>query len=253
MAIVGLIVDASLISQATNQLLQAKVTYFPEKCQSPMFLDHILSEVKGSDLRASLRSSSRNIRRHAKGYLDRIVEILEQRQIGIIGRVWIKAIGQSLDPVGSYTYAIQNIAHHFQHFLEAKDSTGLIICDSRMHNQNSEVSHSVFTQKQSVRGDKLPRILEAPVFGSSGNHAALQLADTVVSSLIFPLAARVYCAHQWSGSHTDPHFDEVRTRYAARLSRLTYRYQDGAGQWRGGVVVSDRLRRLPSARLYQAP
>jgi hypothetical protein len=215
-----------------------------------MFLDHILSEVKGGDLRASLRSPSRNTRRHAKGYLDRIVEILEQRQISVIGRVWIKAIGQPLEPAASYTYAIQDLARQFQRFLEAKRSAGLIICDSRMHNQNSQVSHSIFTQKYRVGGDPLPLILETPLFGSSGNHAALQLADTVASALIFPIAARVYCAHQWPGGHTDAHFDEVRARYAARLAALQFRDRDRSGKWQGGVIVSDKLRRLPSARLF---
>ena len=253
MAIVGLILDTSKIHQATDQLLQAKLNFFPQKCQSSMFLDHILSEVKGGDLRAALRSNRRNVRRHAKGYLDRITDILEQQGSAIIGRVWIKAIGEPLDPAGSYTYAIQDLARHFQLFLDTNQSTGLIVCDGRMHNQNSQVSHSIFTQKNRAAGDPLPRILEAPVFGSSANHAALQLADTIASALIFPLAARVYCAHQWSGGHTDPHFDEIRTRYATRLAALQFRHKDQAGKWQGGIVVSDKLRHLPSARLFQTP
>ncbi len=217
-----------------------------------MRLDHILAEVKGADLRSSLRSGSRNDRRHAKGYLDRVVQILEQSRTAIIGRVWIKAVGQPLDPAPSYTYAIQDLARHFQRFLDTKRSSGFMLCDSRMHNQDSQVSHSIFTQKHRSAGDPLPRILEAPVFGSSGNHAGLQLADTLASALIFPMAARVYCA-QWPGNHTHSRFDEVRTRYAARLLALQFRHQDAAGRWQGGVVVSDKLRRLPSDRLFDIP
>ncbi len=251
MVIVGLIVDTGQIPETTDLLLHAKVDFFPQKCRSPRFLDHILSEVKGGDLRASLRSASRNNRRHAIGYLDRIVQILEQQRISLIGRVWIKGIGQPLEPAASYTYAIQDLAKHFQRFLDMRDSTGLVICDSRMHNQDSQVSHSVFTQKHRAAGDPLPRILEVPAFGSSGNHAGLQLADVAASALIFPVAARVYCAHQWPGGHTDIRFEAVRTRYAPRLSALQFRHQDRTGKWRGGVVVSDKLRRLPSARLFQ--
>jgi hypothetical protein len=253
MAIVGLIIDTSEIADATDQLLKAKRLYFPQKCQAPKPLDHILAEVKGGDVRASLRSPRRNTRRHAKGYLYRIVEILEQRQISIVGRVWIKDVGQALDPRGSYTYAIQDIALHFQHFLDVHGSTGLIICDGRMHNQNAEVSHSIFTQKYRAAGDKYPRILEAPAFGSSTNHAGLQIADTVASAMTFPMAARVYCAQQWTGIHTDPHFDDVRSRFAARLGGRQYRYQDRSGRTHGGVVVSDRLRHLSSAKLFQYP
>jgi hypothetical protein len=178
---------------------------------------------------------------------------MEERRMVIAGRVWVKAVGLPLDPGPSYTYAIQDLARHFQRFLDAKRSSGFMLCDGRMHNQNSQVSHSIFTQKHRSAGDPLPRIVEAPAFGSSGNHAGLQLADTLASALIFPMAARVYCAQQWPGNHTHPRFDDVRTRYAARLSSLQFRHQDGAGRWRGGVVVSDKLRQLPSHRLFDVP
>ena len=253
MVIVGLIIDSSQISCVTDRLLQVKRTFFPQRCQSHFPLDDILCEIKGGDVRASLRSPGRNTRRHANGYLNQVVGILEQCQVSLIGRVWIKEIGKALDPAGSYTYAIQDLARSFERYLSTEASTGLVVCDSRMHNQDSQVSHSIFTQKHRSAGDLLPSILEAPVFGSSGNHAGLQLADTVASALVFPMAARVYCAAQWPGGHTDPHFDAVRTRYAARLVRVQFRYQDTAGKWRGGVVVSDRLGGLPSSRLFRAP
>jgi hypothetical protein len=250
MAIIGIILDAAHLQPATMNLLQAKAKFYPQKCHHPKFLDNIKAEVKGADVRASLRSPSRNARRHAKGYLDRIVSILQSYNAAMIGRVWIKAVGTALDPDGSYTYAIQDIAKHFQHFLDANSTEGLIVCDGRMHNQNSQVSHSIFTQKHRAIGDPYSRIVDAPVFGSSANHAALQFADTVASGLVFPMAARVYCAHQWTGLHTDPHFDAVRARYASKLQAMQYRYT-APGGWRGGVVVSDRLRGTPSAKLFQ--
>jgi hypothetical protein len=253
MAITGLIVDAAEVRQLTYELLQAKRRFYPQKCMSSLLLDHILAEVKGGDLRGSLRSASRNVRRHAKGYLDRVVALLEARGVSIIGRVWIKGVGVALDPASSYTYAIQDLARHFQQFLEHNDSEGMVICDSRMHNQNSQVSHSIFTQKHRAQGDSLPRLADTPVFGSSTNHAGLQLADIVASALIFPMAARVYCAHQWAGGHTAPVFDEVRTRYAARVAALQYQYLDPAGTEHGGVVVSDKLRHLPSSELFTLP
>lgn len=253
MAIVGLIVDAAEIPAITTEYLTVKRNYFPQKCHSPLLLDHILAEVKGADVRTSLRSSSRNTRRHRMGYLDRVVGILQAHHVRIVGRVWIKAIGQTLDPRPSYTYAIQDIARHFEQFLDTNNSTGIVLADSRMHNQNSEVSHSIFTQKHSATGDKLPRILEAPAFGSSQNHAMLQLADAVASALIFPMASRAYCAHQWPGVHTDPRFEAIRARFATRLGALQFRYRDANGSWQGGVVVSDRLRQWPSSRLFQTP
>ncbi len=250
MAIAGLIVDSARLRSVTSDLITAKMAFFPQKSPSGKFLDQILAEVKGHELRTSLRSAARNDRRHAKGYLDRVMRILTRHNIRLIGRVWVKGVGQPLDPAGSYTYAIQDITKHFHAFLTANHRAGIVICDSRMHNQDALVSHSVFTQKHRLGGDLLPRIAEAPVFGGSVNHAGLQLADTVASALIFPMAARVYCAHQWPGLHTDPHFDEIRARYASDLAGLLFRYRQ-SGRWRGGIVVSDNLRHWPSDRLFQ--
>ncbi len=253
MALVGLIVDSAALPAITGDFIHAKMAYFPQKSTSNKFLDNIRDEVKGAELRASLRSTSRNTRRHARGYLDRVLDILTKHDVRLVGRVWVKAVGQPLHPDASYTYAIQDIARHFHTYLAANNQTGMVICDSRMHNQDAQVSHSIFTQKHSTRGDRLPRIAEAPVFGVSMNHAALQLADTVASALVFPMAARVYCAHQWTGVHTDPHFDAVRTRHAARVKALQFRYQGPTGKWHGGFVVSDNLRKLSSAELFRIP
>jgi Protein of unknown function (DUF3800) len=253
MTLVGLIVDGAALPAITTQFIQAKMRFFPGKSTSKLFLDHIRDEVKGADLRFSLRSSSRRDRRHAIGYLDRILQILNTHNVRLVGRVWIKPVGQPLDPDATYTYAIQDIARHFHAFLDANNENGLLLCDSRMHNQNAQVSHSVFTQKHGLRGDPLPRIPEAPVFGVSLNHAGLQLADAVASALIFPIASRVYCSHQWPGIHTDAHFEAVRQRYSAQLRAREFRYQDLAGRTHGGIVVSDRLRSWPSSRLLRYP
>jgi hypothetical protein len=68
-------------------------------------------------------------------------------------------------------------------------------------------------------------------------------------ALLFPIAARVYCARQWSGVHTNPKFDDIRVRYRTILQRLEYRYTDSSKP-RGGITVSDKLGRLGSSRLF---
>ena len=45
----------------------------------------------------------------------------------------------------------------------------------------------------------------------------------MASALIFPMAARVYCAHQWSGVHAAAHFGAIRMQFSERLSRLQLR------------------------------
>ncbi len=121
-----------------------------------------------------------------------------------------------------------------------------------MHTQNSQVSHSVFTQKHKLSGDAYPCLVETPAFGHSVNHVGLQLADLVASSVVFPMASRTYCADHWTGPHVHPHYDGVKQRWASRVRLLQHRYRDDAGFWRGGLVVSDKLGRRPGERMFVA-
>ena len=249
MVIAGLIVPASVISQLTADLLSLNQRFYPNKAARR--LDYVLKEIKGSKLRAATRSDSRRQRRHAAQVLDGIVEILEKYDLQILGRLWIKEPTTGLQPSETYTFSIQDIARHFNHFLEAHDSQGLLLCDSRRHGQDVEVAHSVFTRKHKVSGDEVPRLVEPVVFGRSENHAGLQLADIIASALLFPIGARVYCDEQESNVYTNQRFEELRSRYATRLSARRYLYRDVDGKTRGGVVVSDRLHRKPSGRLFR--
>ena len=54
------------------------------------------------------------------------------------------------------------------------------------------VSHSIFTQKHQTGGDSFPNLVDTVVFGCSDNHVGLQIADCIVSGLIFPMAIAVY-------------------------------------------------------------
>lgn len=154
-------------------------------------------------LRRALRSSRRDDRRHALGFLDRIVSLLEANDARIIGRVWVKEPGAGLNPDSSYAYAIQDLAKHFDHHLSETADVGLVPCDSRLHPQNRQVSHSIFTFKHRVSGDRLPNLVETPTFGVSDNHIGLQLADLLAGAVIFPIACRTYCG----GSPVTPHMD----------------------------------------------
>ena len=249
MVIAGLIVPAAAISPLTSDLLYLNRRFFPNKASQR--LDFLLKEMKGSGLRAQARSSSRRVRRHATQVLDGVMSLVEKHDLRLLGRIWIKEPTEGLQPRETYTFSIQDIAMHFNRFLEEKDSQGLILCDSRRHNQDVEVAHSVFTQKHKVSGDEFPRLVEPVVFGRSENHAGLQMADILASSLLFPIAARVYCAQQGGGVHADPHFDDLRSRYSSRLRARRYLYRDADGTPRGGVVVSDRLNKRHSGLLFR--
>lgn len=250
MVLAGLVVDQTRISQVTREFIRIKRTYYPRLCKSAHPLGDMLVEIKGGNVRTNLRSTSRDSRRHAIGFLTQVVRLLEDQHAKIVGRVWIKEVGKGLDPDASYTFAVQDIARHYDKLLATRREKGLIICDSRMANQNAIVSHSVFTQKMQRGGDAYPHIAEVPVFGHSNNHAGLQLADLLASALLFPMAARTYCAAHWPGGvHVDPHYDEVKRCFARRCQRLEWRYQLGPRST-GGIIVSDPLGGKRSAALW---
>ncbi len=252
MVFAGLVIKVEDLQSVTSGLLDAKRKFFPSLCPRPYSLDDIQAEVKGSEVRKGLRSSARNDRRHSMRFLEGIVRSFESQRATIIGRIWIKEVGKTMQPSSSYAYAIQDMTRLFERFLAEKESLGSVICDSRMHNQNTMVSHSIFTQKFRSSGDPLSHIIDVPTFGSSQNHAGLQLADLAASSLLFPIAARVYCSHLWNDVHTSPFFDDVRVNFSNRLAALEYSFKEG-GSVRGGIVVSDKLRKLPSSFLFSSP
>lgn len=251
MALAGLIIRADVVRPLTADYLDIKRRFFPEAMTGR--LDDVLMEIKGSDLRRALRSPTRRERRHAIGVLDGVVGLVEEYDLRLVGRIWIKASAEALEPRASYAYATQGIAEHFSNFLKQYRDLGLLLCDGRDHHQDAQVAHSIFTMKHGRRGDRFPLLIEVPAFGRSVNHVGLQLADIIASGLLFPMAARVYCAGQASGVHTHRSFDELRRRYARRLRSRQHLYSDGSGRVRGGIVVSDKLGRQPSGRLFERP
>ena len=249
MVVAGLIVPTKALASLTADFLAMNRRFYPD--QVSQHLDYVLKEIKGASLRARVRSDSRRRRRHATQVLDRVLDLIGRHEIRLLGRVWVKEPGIPLEPRPTYTFSIQDIARHFHRFLEAHDSEGLILCDSRQHRQDIQVAHSLFTQKHKALGDELPRLIEPVVFGKSDNHVGLQMADIVASALLFPIAARVYCDPSPNGVHTDPRYDDLRQRYSARLQTCRYLYQDSEGKIRGGVTVSDRLHKRPSGLLFE--
>jgi hypothetical protein len=252
MVIAGLVIEQRRVEQLTRDYLRGKRRYFPRRGGARPSLGDILLEIKGGNVRTNLRAPSRNQRRQAIGFLGEVMRLLECHHARLLGKVWIKEAGQGLKPDATYTSAIQDIARHFEHFLAERNEKGVILCDGRMANQNAVVAHSIFTQKMRQEGDPYPCILELPMFGHSKNHVGLQIADLMASTLLFPMATRTYCASQWTGVHVDPHYDEVRRRFALRCGELEYKYTFG-GRRTGGVTVSDRLGRQPSAALFKRP
>lgn len=92
---------------------------------------------------------------------------------------------------------------------------------------------------------------EVPLFAESDNHAGLQIADLLASSLVFPMAATAYCAPRTGAVHSSRRYQEVRRSFGTRLKGLQYRYRDETGRWRGGLVVSDNIGQQSGSVLFR--
>jgi hypothetical protein len=250
----GVAFQESQLTDLTHEFLALKRRFFPNlPVASSHYLTWILTEIKGSDLRKQAVSPSRRHSRHALGFLDETVKLLERFDARIFGRVWVKGIGIPFNGRSVYTYSLQYICQWFDHCLGLEEDRGMVVCDSRNKALNTIASHSVFTQKFRAPGDLYPRICEMPTFGHSENHAGVQIADLLCSALLFPLAVDAYCRPFLTGVHTRP-YGVLRDRFAERLEARQVRCTDPRhGRISGGIVVDDKLGRRPRSLMFAGP
>lgn len=237
----GLFVEQARLHALTLDFLALKKRYFPAYLPpTDPYLHWVLPEVKGADLRRQFRGS-RNEKRHATGFLDRVFELLTRHDARLTGRIWIKAPGAPFDGRAVYTSSVQAIASCFQNYLDHKQARGMVVLDSRTPYLNTQVSFSIFTEKFRQAGDKYPGILEMPTFGHSESHVGIQIMDAICSAVLFPVAALTYCHGHVQNVHVDQRYADARTRFGPRLNALQHRYQEASGRWRGGLVVNDPI------------
>jgi hypothetical protein len=150
-------------------LVETKARWYPELVRGcKTRLERILPEIKGADLRRGMREAApRRNRRHAIGFLDDLLNLLNYHDARIFGRVWIKEPGGPCDDRSVYTFSVQDICADFQNLLETVGDTGIVIADSRNPAPNASVAHSVFTQKFKSDGDRYPNIQEMPVLATA--------------------------------------------------------------------------------------
>jgi hypothetical protein len=249
--VVGLVLDIARVSDVTLRFLELKRRFFPRKFSaSRHLLDDVLIEIKGSDLRSSIRKHGEKAMAALK-FVDTALDLLRENEARIFASIWVKGIGKAIDSRAIYTTSIQAACRNFSVFLAAHQDNGFMIADFRTPGLNTQVSHSIFTQKYSNKGDPLARLLELPTFGHSNNHVPLQIADLVCSTLLFPMATASYCAGQIIGKHVRGRDMLIKRRYANRVKSLQYRHKDSTGKASGGIFVSDALRNNTAERLFQ--
>jgi hypothetical protein len=260
LAIAALFISYDHLRALTEEYLEIKRRLFPGLMASlGRNLDHVLPEIKGSELRKDVAKGTRSEARHAIHYLDEVTRLLVAHEIRLVARIWIKGIGLPFDGRSVYTSSIQAIYAYFQGFLESKNDFGFVIADSRNKGLNVPVSHSIFTQKFRAAGDAYNRVYELPTFAHSDNHVGLQLADNhvglqladnVSSALLYPVASFTYCTGLVDNVHVQPQFVQLKNRYMSCVKDLQHRYQDVSGKWTGGIVVSDALAHRAGSELF---
>lgn len=248
LVIAGVDVPQECVHNLTLDFISLKREFFPglePKEGIGTYLGWILVEIKGSELRKqAVDPKNRNARRHAIRFLDKVIGLLEQNEAHISGRVWIKGIGNPINHRSIYTFSLQHICTCFSDCLsdDKHARSGVVISDSRNKVLNSQVAHSIFTQKFKTTGDAYPKVVEMPVFGHSENHAGLQIADLLCSALLFPLAIQAYCRGILQGIHIRD-YGELRHRFTERLEKMQVRRPDPHNNKRriGGIIVDDKL------------
>jgi hypothetical protein len=239
LTITGLIVDHSKIGALTTEFLGLKRKYFPKKFNSAHPLDDVREEIKGSDIRSTIRKRTKKARTELK-FLDEVLALLKKHDASIFSKIWIKGIGKPFKARAVYTVSIQEACEAFNASLTQKGDVGFMVADFRTTQLNDQVAHSIFTQKYRAKGDPYERLIELPTFGVSNNHAGLQITDLLCSALIFPIASATYCHGYVKGVHVRPQDKFIKQRYASRIKALQYRYMHKSGQMRGGISVVDR-------------
>jgi len=238
----GVILKRERLEDFTLDWLHLNDRFFPNlRLPTADFLDWIMGEIKGGELRKHIRQGSRDQRRHALGFMDKFLGLLERHEARLLGRIYVKPIGAAFNGRSVYTSSVQVLAREFQQYLQLPDRQGLMALDSRNKPNNTNVSHSVFTQKFRAAGDAYDRLMEMPVFGHSENHAGIQAADMICSAFLFPMATYVYCQGHVASVHVHLQYHRICDLFGARLKRLQFRHQDADQWWRGGITVSDAL------------
>lgn len=249
---VGIIIDYSRLHEITERILALKQRFYPNAL--PVTAKHmswILHEIKGSDLRRGVCSGNRNERRSSMGYLQEVVQICKSCDVRLTGRIWIKGVGTPVNGVSIYTYSIQSIYSDFQNYLTSSRETGFVVLDARLKHLNTQVAHSIFTQKFKGTGDSYDRIIELPAFSHSDNHAGLQVCDTICSSIIMPMAINTYCNGHIQNVHVRPRYQDIKDRFKDDVRDLQHRYSEASGRVRGGLVVSDGIGQRPGGALFR--
>jgi len=166
-ALTILILNQSRLPSLVSDFLQIKRNYYPRLiAPASDFLEAVLCEIKGADLRREIALGARNQARDAARFLSEVMDLCTRSGVRVVSKVFVKAIGQQNRQTAAYTSACQSLFKSFDLYLTSVDDIGVCISDARTKALNVRVAHSIFTQMFSAKQVNFPRIMELPTFGA---------------------------------------------------------------------------------------
>ncbi|QEU85472.1 DUF3800 domain-containing protein [Streptomyces viridosporus T7A] len=251
MVIGGIVVEESALRTLTWDFIALKKQFRPTLRNAVKLSEVIRTEIKGSNIRAHLRNGNRNQVRLAHGLIDKLLIMLERHDCRVLAKICVKQDGVTNAEDAMYGASVASLCAHFEHFLAGREDRGVVILDSRTKSKNVDNVHCVTTRKFRAGGDLMPHVAESPVFGHSDSHIGLQIADLLISAVLFPAACATYAEDLTWNTHCHPAYAAIRERHCPRVGELQHRYRTATGKWTGGVVVSDRRRGRSAAELFR--
>lgn len=251
MVIGGIIVEESALRSLTWDFIALKKQFRPTLRNAVRLSEVIRTEIKGSNVRAHLRNGNRNQVRLAHGLIDKLLTALERHDCRVLAKICVKQDGVANAEDAMYGASVASLCAHFEDFLAGREECGVVILDSRTKSKNVDNVHCVTTRKLRAGGDLMPHVAESPVFGHSDSHIGLQIADLLISAVLFPAACATYAEDLTWNTHCHPAYAAIRERHCPRVGDLQHRYRTVTGKWTGGVVVSDRRRGRSAAELFR--
>ena len=237
----GLFIEQKNITPLTKEFLNIKRKYFPKLfANSTHDLNHLLHEIKGAD---DLRKPIRKKGKHATAqlrFIDDVLSLLATYDVKLFSRIWVKGIAKPFKGMSIYTITIHHLFRAFNDFLAKRGCTGIAIADFRNLQLNSPISHTILTRKLKASGDEFPNILELPVFGHSQNHAMLQIADVISSTILFPMATHTFCNGHVRNKLLHARDGFFKIRFGKRIKNLQVSYSS-RGRKHYGISVDDGL------------
>ena len=240
--IVGLAVDQVNVIPLTRDFVVIKRRFFPHYFSNITHsINAITIEIKGTDIRRSIRAGTRREKTHAFGYIDACMLLLQRHDVKLYGRALVKQDGMTQDDESFYGRSVWHICEHFNAFCDTVNHQGLVIADGRDQAQNRRTGHSVFTHRYAQSGNNCPRLVEIPVFGTSNNFAMIQLADLICSAVVFPMVSDAFSAHLvcHRNDYVHAEYGVIRQKYKQDIKDMQYKYQNSQGHWVGGMVIAD--------------